>query len=230
MRAILLSAVLLLGLAPAMPQANDSAAPAAVASKAPDELIRDTTDRLLSTVESARDYYDDNPQRYFGEIESIITPIVDFYSFSRGVMGQWGSRAYYASLKSDAERQQFEDQVARFSEVFRASLVETYSKGLLAFGGEKIEVSPVSESDLDAGRTYVVQTIVPPDNSEPHVIRYLMRRDENGWQIRNVILDEINLGRVYRNQFAAAVSKYNGDVDKVIENWKTGGIDAETGE
>ena len=47
-----------------------------------------------------------------------------------------------------------------------------------------------------------------------------MKRGGDGqWRMRNVILDEINLGKVYRNQFAAAAVKYKGDIDQVIDNW-----------
>lgn len=195
----------------------------------PDSVIRKTTDHLLATVESARGYYSTDPERYYGEIESIITPIVDFYSFSRGVMGRWGSNAYLDSLTTPEQKTHFKDQVRRFSEVFRGALVETYSKGLLAFGGESIEVSAVDPADIAKGETYVVQTIVPGDGSESHIIRYRMRRDgDEHWQVRNVILDEINLGVVYRNQFTSAANKYNGDLDRVIDNWRTGGIDAAT--
>lgn len=185
----------------------------------PDRLIDQATRDLLIVIEQGRGYYDEEPDRFFAEIERVIAPIVDFYAFSRGVMGNWGSKNYYKSLQSDGERENFDRRVERFSVVFRRALIETYGKGLMAFGGERIEVKPVPEGDLAAGNTYVVQLIYPED-SPPHVIKYRMRRDKKGqWRMRNVILDEINLGVVYRNQFAAAVTRHGGDIDKVIDSW-----------
>jgi hypothetical protein len=35
-----------------------------------------------------------------------------------------------------------------------------------------------------------------------------------------VIIEGINLGQTYRNQFAAAVDQNHGDIDKVITNWR----------
>jgi phospholipid transport system substrate-binding protein len=34
-----------------------------------------------------------------------------------------------------------------------------------------------------------------------------------------VVIEGLNLGRIYQNQFDAAVKQYNGDIDKVIANW-----------
>lgn len=189
-------------------------------SSSPDRLIDQATSDLLSVIERAREYYDEEPNRYFDEIDGVIAPIVDFYAFSRGVMGKWGSKSYYSQLATDAEREEFDAQVTRFVEVFRGALVETYGKGLMAFAGEKVEVKPVSEKDLASGSVYVVQ-LIHAEGSPPHVIRYRMRRGKDGnWRMRNVILDEINLGLVYRNQFAAAVARHDGSIDKVIDGWR----------
>ena len=42
---------------------------------------------------------------------------------------------------------------------------------------------------------------------------------EGEWKVRNVQLQSINLGKVYRNQFASAAKQYDADIDKVIANW-----------
>lgn len=189
-------------------------------SASPDRLVSQATNELLTAVTEARGYYETDPTRFFDRVEQIISPLVDFYSFSRGVMGEWGSRSYYQSLQSEEQRIEFDQQVSRFSETFRRALVETYGKGLLAFGGEKIEVKPVPAEDIKSGNVYVIQ-IIHVEDGPPHIIRYRMKRGRDGsWQIRNVILDEINLGVVYRNQFAASVVKYSGDVNSAIDNWR----------
>ena len=37
--------------------------------------------------------------------------------------------------------------------------------------------------------------------------------------LRNMIIDNINLGELYQKQFAAAMKKHNGDFAKVVDNW-----------
>ncbi|MFT6756216.1 MAG: phospholipid transport system substrate-binding protein, partial [Chitinophagales bacterium] len=39
------------------------------------------------------------------------------------------------------------------------------------------------------------------------------------WKIRNVVIDTINLGKVYQSQFASAVKDSDGDIDKAIIAW-----------
>ena len=43
------------------------------------------------------------------------------------------------------------------------------------------------------------------------------------WRVRNVIVNGINLGLTYRNQFAEALRSpaNKGDIDKVIAGWTT---------
>lgn len=187
-------------------------------ARGPDEAIRAATQDLLGIVSEARGYYDADPERYYDKVDTVIAPVVDFYSFSRGVMGRWGSKAYEQSLDA-AGREEFARRVERFEEVFRDALVRTYSKGLLAFSGETIEVEPADPAEVEQGSATVVQ-VIHGDDGTRYTIRYKMRRDaEEGWKIRNVSLDTLNLGKVYQNQFASAASRYGGDIDKVIENW-----------
>ena len=194
----------------------------------PDLLIEDATRNLLDVVDEARGYFDEDPERFYLQVESIIAPLVDFYSFSRGVMGRWGSRAYYQSLPTKEDKQRFDAQVRRFTEVFRAGLIRTYGKGLLAFSGETIEVQPVPAEEIRQGVVTVVQ-LIHGSEDKPYVIRYKMRQGKDGtWKIRNVTLDTLNLGKVYQNQFASAAGKYNGDIDQVIDNWSVTDVQQES--
>ena len=36
------------------------------------------------------------------------------------------------------------------------------------------------------------------------------------WQLRNIIIEGVNLGEIYRSQFEASARKSNGDLDVVI--------------
>jgi len=191
---------------------------AAAAAPGPDAVIRRATENLLTIVGEAHDYFDAEPERYYAAVDAEIGPVVDFYSFSRGVMGRWGSKAYEDSLGGD-QKSVLERQIERFVAVFRQGLVRTYSKGLLAFSGETIEVQPVDPAEVAQGAATVVQVIHGKAGTD-YVIRYKMREDgEQGWKIRNVTLDTLNLGKVYQNQFASAAGRFEGDLDRVIENW-----------
>ena len=64
------------------------------------------------------------------------------------------------------------------------------------------------------------------DRQQPYEIQYSLRKDSRGqWKLRNMVVESINLGKIYRNQFDSAVEVYEGDIDKVIDNWSASGDD-----
>ncbi len=207
--------ILLMGL---LSVAGLSQAIAATAA-APDAVIKEATVELVSAVEAARSYYAKDPDKFTAEIDRIISPLVDFNSFARGVMGSYGSKRQYMALKSDAEREQFRTHVTRFKERFREGLLSTYAKGMMTFKGQTIEVEPLPSAPL-AGQSVVVKQHIVDEGNKPVVIRYKMRQNnKQEWKVRNVTIQTVNLGKVYRSQFAAAAQRYNGDIGKVIDNW-----------
>ena len=42
---------------------------------------------------------------------------------------------------------------------------------------------------------------------------------DSQWKLTNLIIDGVNLGLVFRTQFASAMSTHNGDMNQVIEKW-----------
>ena len=47
-----------------------------------------------------------------------------------------------------------------------------------------------------------------------------MGRGKSGdWQLRNIIIEGVNLGEIYRNQFEASARQNDGDLDAVIASW-----------
>ncbi len=189
----------------------------------PHVLIEQTTDDLIFVINEAKGYFDQDPDRYYGEIERLVEPLIDFNSFARSVMGPHASKKRYSALKTDDERKLFKDRVNRFSDTFKDGLVKTYGKGLLTFGGQKIEVKPPTETDLpkiEAGKSVSVLQLIHSSSEKPYVIKYKMRRNKEArWQVRNVTIETINIGKVYRSQFDSAMRKHKSDLEKVIETW-----------
>jgi phospholipid transport system substrate-binding protein len=135
-------------------------------------------------------------------------------------MGPYATSDRYRSLDS-AGKAQLRDQLDRFTEVMRLGMVRTYGKGLLAFGGSRIEVLVPEGGSLDDSRVTVKQ-LVYSDEPEPYELLYQMGKNKEGdWKLRNIIIESVNLGEIYRNQFEASARKYEGDLDSVIDNWTT---------
>ena len=192
------------------------------------DVVRETTTEVMAVVEAAKTYAEEDPDRYFGSIQEILDEVVDFRGFARGVMGPYATSDRYRSL-DEAGRAQLRDQLDRFTEVMRVGMVRTYGKGLLAFSGSRIEISKPKPDEAQQARVSVEQLIFSED-AESYVVMYQMGRDKNGdWKLRNMIIENINLGEIYRNQFEAAARKEDGNLDAVISQWSAVDIDNEEG-
>lgn len=182
------------------------------------DVVQITTENVMDVVTKAKDYAEEDPERYYQSIQEILDPVVDFRGFARGVMGPYASSERYRSLDEEG-RAQLRQQLDRFTEVMRSGMVRTYGKGLLAFGGSRIQVSRPSAEEAQASRVSVEQLIYS-DATEPYVVMYQMGRDRSGeWKLRNMIIENVNLGEIYRSQFESAARKQDGDLDAVIANW-----------
>ena len=59
----------------------------------PHDTLERSTAALTDYVESARAWAKDDPDRYYREIEALLSPVIDFKLFARGVMATHYKRA-----------------------------------------------------------------------------------------------------------------------------------------
>jgi len=193
----------------------------ASAADAPHQRIEQTTQQLIVKIVEAKGYFEKDPERFYAEVDTILSPLVDFKSFARAVMGPFGTRDYYKSLNAE-QRSQFKSDYARFVETFKSGLISTYAKGLLVFDGQKITVIPATAEEqaliAEKKAVSVLQTIAA--SSETYEISYKMAPNKAGeWKLKNVVIESINVGQLYRNQFVSAMKKYDNNFAKLIDNW-----------
>lgn len=191
----------------------------------PEEIIDTLTVALLTAVEEHKATFAAQPEPFYEVLKTLVIPHMDMRGFARGVMGEYGSTALYRGLATEAEREAFKARVLRFVDVFTESVVRTYGKGLMTFDGQEIERMPLSDEDKAAvasGSPLEIVQMVRSPGSAPHEIRYSFARNKRGvWLARNILVDGINLGRVYQSQFSQAVKDNNGDVDAAVDGWST---------
>lgn len=182
----------------------------------PDQVIREVTEQVMQVVSEANTYFDEEPERYYREIDAALAALVDWRGFATAVMGDYYSRG--RSMDS-AGRTKLKRQRDEFAETLREGLIRSYAKGLLAFGGAKMEVQGVEASPQSARIASVTQ-LVYGEADRVYTIRYQMGQYKDGaWRLRNLIIETINLGEIYRNQFSALAKEANDDLDLVISRW-----------
>ena len=189
---------------------------ATAAQKGPAEVISDVTAQVMTVVAEADTYFDQDPDRYYQEIDAALAELVDWRGFATAVMGEYYSRG---RSMDQAGRANLKRQRDDFAATLREGLIRSYAKGLLAFGGARMEVEGVEASPQSA-RVASVTQLVYGEADRVYTIRYQMGQYKDGaWRLRNLIIETINLGEIYRNQFSALARDADDDLDSVIAQW-----------
>ena len=171
------------------------------------EYVEKIHEDIVLVVRAKQGIYEENPEEFIKAISLALQPLVDFKRISKNVMGR-----HY----KDANKQQIE----KFNKVFKESLLETYSKTLAEFRDEEIIVSSKVKKSPKGNREKVSLQIVTSTKIYPAIYdMYLNKQGE--WKLINIIINGVNLGITFRNQFYSLMEKEGNDLDLVIEKWVT---------
>ncbi len=179
--------------------------PAAVAQPAPEELVRETAEEVVSLLESHREQLETEPQTVYALVQEEVLPHFDFEMMSRLVLGRYWRRAS-------------EDQQAAFQEEFRQLLVRTYARSLESYDGQEIAFLP-SRGSVERGDV-TVRTEIRDDRGMAIPIDYRLHRTDAGdWQVYDVTVEGVSLVTNYRASFAQQI-RMSG-IDGVIEQMRS---------
>lgn len=165
----------------------------AQAEMQPDELIKSTSEKVLSTLEQNREKYKEQPDEINQLVNDIILPHLDFRAMSKLALGKnWRSAT--------------EDQQNRFVDAFKNMLIRTYSKSLTEYAGQEIVFLPY-RPPAEGKRTVTVQTQIKQNNGPVIPIDYSLRIKDDIWKVYDIKIDGISLVTNYRNTFAADINQ-----------------------
>jgi phospholipid transport system substrate-binding protein len=177
----------------------------ASAGSNPQTVIQDATHTLLTRITKEKAVLKKDEAALLRVVDENITPFVDVDGIARSVMGQYFRQASPAQQKE-------------FARVFKQSLVRTYAKGLTAYEDQKVVFKPY-KAGTDPQKAQV-NVDVYGDGGQIYPVTFQMQLDKAGqWKVRNLILNGINLGLTFRNQFGSAVETHRGNLDKAIAGW-----------
>lgn len=176
-----------------------------VAAPAAHEVVQQTTTELLADLKANKEQYRSDPAAFYAALNRILGPVVDVDGISRGVMTVRFSR------------QATPEQMTRFQENFKRSLMQFYGNALLEYNNQDIRVLPVS-GQQDPQRT-AVNMEIKDGNGALYPLSYTMVSQDGTWKMRNVIINGINVGKLFRDQFAQSMQNNGNDLNKVIDTW-----------
>ncbi|WP_367237369.1 ABC transporter substrate-binding protein [Pseudomonas sp. Rh2] len=174
------------------------------AAQSPRDVIQGTTTELLSDLKANKEQYKTNPNAFYDALNRILGPVVDADGISKSIMTVKYSR------KATPE------QMQRFQENFKRSLMQFYGNALLEYNNQGITVDPAKPDD---GKRASVGMKVTGNNGAVYPVQYTLENLGGEWKVRNVIVNGINIGKLFRDQFADAMQRNGNDLDKTINGW-----------
>ena len=168
-------------------------------------VIEQTTDNLLADLQANKAQYRTDPTAFYNAMEAILGPVVDADGISKSVMTVRYSRRATP------------EQMQRFQENFKRSLMQFYGNALLEYDNQGIRLLP-GKTAADAQRSEVRMEITDK-KGVIYPVSYTMVKVDGQWRMRNVIINGINLGKLFRDQFSEAMQRNAQDLDRVIDNW-----------
>lgn len=169
------------------------------------QVVEQTVDELFSDLNENREQYRADPETFYAMMNRVIGEVVDVEGVARSVMTvRYSRRATQA-------------QIERFQENFKRSLMQFYGNALLEYNNSGVRVLPANAPESEQ-RTEV-RMEVKDSQGVVYPVSYTMVKVNGRWKLRNVVIEGINIGKLFRDQFAEAMQRNRNNLDLVIDTW-----------
>ena len=168
-------------------------------------FINENAVYFLTIIKTEGSKYDEKPDEFKEKLKNIWEPMVDVGLVSRLIL----SKAY-----SNAT----EEQILLFQTRTKKLLLDTYITALLEFEDYELETSRKIKENKNKTLEVEINFFSASDSFKAKFTLYKNKQGE--LKIINIIIDGINLGLTFRNQFQDNLKNENYDLDKAIETWK----------
>lgn len=177
------------------------------------KLVGDTINELLRGIAHSKagkgiDGTQKLPEEAIVEtVDKVLGNIIDFDRIARRVMAKHYKKA------SQQQREQFR-------KAFRRSLLQTYATGLLDFEDYKIRLLPMRQTGQTIRSTKVdFEVITASGQVFPITQSLFYHKKKRRWMVQNVIINGVNIGQLFREQFGRLVLQNDGDINAAISQW-----------
>ena len=164
---------------------------------------------IFSFLSKNKDQLQTNDESFLTEFEKKFSKLIPPNEISKRVMG----KKYFT--------QATQDQIIKFNEKFKNTLLDSYSGALSNVEAANISVEshfhPNERMDLA-----VVQLNTEFSGRKFKLI-YKMKKlklaDLKEWRVVGIVIDGIDLVSLYRKQFASLVKENDNNLDLAISSW-----------
>lgn len=168
------------------------------------QTVEQVTHELFADLDANREMYRAQPQAFYDAMDNLIGTYVDTDGIARSVMTVRFSRGATP------------EQMQRFKDNFQRGLMQFYGNALLEYDNKGVRILP---SAAEEGERTEVRMEVTGSGGAIHPVSYTMVKLEGQWKLRNVVIEGINLGKLFRDQFAESMRNNRNNLDAVIDGW-----------
>ncbi|NND81278.1 MAG: ABC transporter substrate-binding protein [Gammaproteobacteria bacterium] len=174
-------------------------------TKAPEAVVMDTFNSLISDIEQNRELYRSDPSALYTMVERVLTPAIHVESIATKILGKHARNAT-------------PQQRAAFAEEFKKTLLFSYAALLLEYSGQKLVLKPSRVVGED--RVIVNTELASADaKASIPIVFYMSNRGEPTWRARNLEGAGVNFVTTYRATYSQNIER-NG-LDAVIAELRT---------
>ena len=177
--------------------------------KNPYDFIDSNAQQMVIVLKENKSLFLEDRQLYEQKIKEIFEPMIDFRRVAATVMGK---KYYLASSK---------EQRAEFVVIFKDSLLDTYAETLAQWENQTITTIFPKNMEIQTNnlKNIEVQQTLNTGSSKYPISYKLRKNEDNSWSIVNIIVNGVNLGLTFRNQFQALAIKNNGNIESTLNGW-----------
>lgn len=169
--------------------------------QAPDALIRDTAQEVLTMVRQDKELKKGNQKKLLELVGAKVLPHFDFERITKLTAGKaWRT----------ATPEQRQALVAEY----RTLLVRTYTAAFAGYRNQTLEVKPPRMQPGDDEVT--IKTLILAPGSPSIAVDYEMEKKDTGWKVFDLSVEGSSMIATYRGTFAEQVQQ--GGIDGLIKS------------
>lgn len=158
----------------------------------PEDIILSAANNLFTDVEENKDVYENDITAFYGRVDNILSPIIDFDTLIKTIIGK---KIYNTSS---------EDLKNRFKIALKNQLIRIYAKTIVEYA--KSEITIISSSETKGFYLIKTELSVGPGKPTFQVI-YVMKNTSGNWKIVEVVANGLRLVKSLRKSLLPEIEE-----------------------
>ncbi|MDA7842011.1 ABC transporter substrate-binding protein [Gammaproteobacteria bacterium] len=165
----------------------------------PENIILSAANNLFADVEKNKEVYENDISSFYGRVDKILTPIIDFEILVKSITG----KKKYSDMPVELKN--------RFKLALKNQLIRIYAKTIVEYADSEITIISASENK----GFYLVKTELSIGKGKPGFqVIYVLKKSSGSWKIVEVVANGIRLVKSLRKSLLPEIEE-NG-IESVV--------------